>query len=237
MPESKQEKVINTLAQYVVGKYPCPSGVIAQLIQECGWDLKTPKCIETGRESYNLGNIKGVGPAGSVTIWTTEYYNGVKTRVKAQFRAYHNYGEAIDDHFALLKKDRYVKAGVWEAKTPREYAEALKRGGYATDPHYVEKIMSIVNKYNLTRFDKPQKTVEQIAKEAEEAVMKALEEWQLELAERSIDNLARTRDDKDGFILQNAEDWKKRLREDPQSVLHDMPWLVFVLLDRATKEE
>ena len=130
MPASsltKQERVIQTLAPFVIGRYPCPSGVIAQLIQEVGWDLRTPKDIDTGRESYNLGNIKGTGPAGSVTIWTTEYYNGVKTRVKAKFRAYHDYGEAIDDHFALLRKERYVKAGVWEAKTPREYAEALKR--------------------------------------------------------------------------------------------------------------
>ncbi|QQE75737.1 glucosaminidase domain-containing protein [Brevibacillus composti] len=237
MPESKQEKVIKLLSTYVVGKYPCPSGVIAQLIQECGWDLKTPKDIDTGRESYNLGNIKGVGPAGSVTIWTNEYYNGVKTRVKAKFRAYYNYGEAIDDHLSLLKKPRYVNAGVLKATDPRSYAEALQRAGYATDPQYANNIMRIVNQYNLTRFDKLPKNAEQIAKEAEEAVMKALEEWQLELAERSIDNLARTRDDKDGFILQNAEDWKKRLRENPQSVLEDMPWLVFVLLDRATKEE
>ena len=226
MPASKQEKVINTLAGYVVGKYPCPSGVIAQLILEVGWDLKTPKDIFTGKESYNLGNIKGTGPAGSVTVWTYEYYNGVKTRVQAKFRAYHNYGEAIDDHFALLKKDRYVKAGVWEAKTPREYAEALKRGGYATDPNYVEKIMSIVNKYNLTRFDRLQKI--------EEAVDLAIQEWQRELAEQAIDNLAQKRDVDGNALLNNAEEWKKRLRQEPEKVLEDLPWLIFVLVDRAT---
>jgi hypothetical protein len=226
MPASKQEKVIQMLSTYVVGKYPCPSGVIAQLILECGWDLKTPKCIETGRESYNLGNIKGVGPAGSVTVWTTEYYNGKKTRVQAKFRAYHNYGEAIDDHFALLKKPRYVNAGVWQAKTPREYAEALKRGGYATDPQYVEKIMSIVNKYNLTRFDRLQKI--------EEAVDLAIQEWQRELAEQAIDNLAAKRDMDGNTLLNNAEEWKKRLRQEPEKVLEDLPWLIFVLVDRAT---
>jgi len=235
MLESKQERVINTLAQYIVGKYPCPSGVIAQLIQECGWDLKTPKDMKTGKESYNLGNIKGVGPAGSVTILTTEYYNGVKTQVKANFRAYNNYGEAIDDHLALLKKPRYVNAGVLKATNPRDYAAALKKAGYATDPRYFENIMSIVNKYNLTRFDKPVIPVEKVVEKAGDAVMKAYEQWQLELAYKAIDSLAAELGEGATFVLQNPEDWKKRLKENPQSILEDLPWLVFVLVDRANK--
>ena len=256
MPASKQERVISMLAQYVVGKYPCPSGVIAQLIQECGWDLKTPKDCNTGRESYNLGNIKGVGPAGSVTVLTTEFYTPAevesarrdgtlvkvlgtykektKVQVKAKFRAYHNYGEAIEDHIALLKKARYVRAGVWEAKTPRDYAEALKRGGYATDPRYVENIMRIVDQYNLTRFDKPILPVEKLAKKAEEAVHLAIEQWQLQLADRAIDNLSSKRDAEGKALLNNAEEWKRRLRQEPQKVLEDLPWLLFVMVDRAT---
>jgi len=236
MLESKQERVINTLAQYVVGKYPCPSGVIAQLIQECGWDLKTPKDMNTGKESYNLGNIKGVGPAGSVRILTTEYYNGVKTQVKANFRAYNNYGEAIDDHLSLLKKARYVNAGVLKAATPRAYAEALQRAGYATDPRYADNIMRIVNQYNLTRLDKPVTPVEKLAEKAVEAVMKAYEQWQLDLAYKAIDSLAAEQGEGATFVLQNPEDWKKRLKDDPQSILEDLPWLTFVLVDRANKE-
>ncbi|MED1954600.1 glycoside hydrolase family 73 protein [Brevibacillus centrosporus] len=233
MPESKQEKVIQLLSTWVVDKYPCPSGVIAQLIQECGWDLKTPKDMKTGKESFNLGNIKGTGPAGHVTVMTHEYYNGKKTAVIANFRAYNHYGEAIDDHFALLKKDRYVNSGVWKAKTPREYAEALKRGGYATDPNYVTNIMKIVDQYKLTRFDPPATPVETIVEKAVDAVMKAIEDWKLQLADKAIDSLSQEKGECGQFILQNAEDWKKRLRSDPQSVLEDLPWLVFVLVDRA----
>lgn len=228
-------KVIEMLAQNVVGRYPVPSGVIAQLILEVGLALKTPKDMTTGRESYNLGNIKGTGPAGSVTIWTTEYYNGIKTRVQAQFRAYHNYAEAIDDHFALLKRPRYVRAGVWKAKTPREYAEALKRGGYATDPRYVEKIMAIVNRYGLQKYD-PVKfaVVEHVAKKAEEAVMEAIKDWQLALADKALDSLAKKKDIDGKALIQNAVEWKQRLRKEPQKVLEELPWLIFVMVDRAT---
>jgi len=236
MPESKQERVINTLAQYIVGKYPCPSGVIAQIIQECGWDLKTPKDMTTGKESYNLGNIKGVGPAGSVTILTTEYYKGVKTQVKANFRAYNNYGEAIDDHLSLLKKPRYVNAGVLKATISRDYAEALQRAGYATDPKYADNIMRIVNQYNLTRFDKPVIPVKKVVEKAVDEVMKEYEQWQLDLAYKAIDSLAAEQGEGGQFVLQNPEDWKKRLKENPQSILQDLPWLTFVLVDRANKE-
>jgi len=175
----KQNEVITMFESIVRGKYPCKSGVIAQLILEVGFDLKTPKDIATGRESYNLGNIKGVGPAGSVTINTKEHYTaaqidaarraGTLVRiierdprdpsktivvVRDQFRAYRSYAEALDDHLQLLKKPRYVRAGLWEAKTPKAFAEALKVAGYATDTAYVDKIMSIVWKYELTKYDK-----------------------------------------------------------------------------------
>jgi len=181
----KPWEVIDMLAACVKGRYPCPSGVIAQLVLEVGFELKTPKDIVTGRESYNLGNIKGTGPAGSVTILTKEYYTvaqveaarragvlvqiiGLDNRdnskwivqVRDVFRAYRNYGEAIDDHYALLKKPRYVNVGLWEAKTPLAYATALKTAGYATDTAYVEKIMAIVKRYQLTRFDVPEKQAE-----------------------------------------------------------------------------
>ncbi len=174
----KPFQVIEMLAEQVRGRYPVPSGVIAQLIIEVGFQLKTPKDMSTGKESYNLGNIKGVGPAGSVTILTREHYTPAQVeaarragtlikvigpdsaspgksivQVKDKFRAYRNYGEAIEDHYALLKKPRYVNAGLWKAKTPLEYATALSKAGYATDTRYVDKIMSIVDKYQLRRFD------------------------------------------------------------------------------------
>lgn len=223
------QQVIDLFAKYVVGRYPCPSGVIAQLINEVGWKINTPKDMYTGKESYNLGNIKGVGTNGSVTILTTEYYNGVKTQVKAQFRAYHNYGEAIDDHFALLKKPRYVNAGVWKAKTPREYAEALQRAGYATDPQYVDKIVRIVDKFNLTKYDKAveqKKPVPTQPKEEDFFMSLAMSDVGKKYAKEALDNMA-----KKGY-LNSVDDWKKRV--DDGSIYQELPWFTMVLLDRIS---
>lgn len=170
------QEVIDLLSKAVLnGGYPCPSGVIGQIILEVGWSLKTPKDYKTGKESYNLGNIKGDGPAGYVTIITTEYYNydnmnkaklkgelisyepygdKFKCQVIAKFRAYNNYTEALKDHLSFLKGDRYQKAGVLNATTPEDYANALYKAGYATDPNYASKIISIVDRYNLRQYDK-----------------------------------------------------------------------------------
>ncbi|MGE7271335.1 M23 family metallopeptidase [Brevibacillus panacihumi] len=69
-----------------------------------------------------------------------------------------------------------------------------------------------------------------LAEKAEEAVMEAIAEWKLQLADKAIDSLACK------TVLNNADEWKARLRSEPQKVLEDMPWLVFVLTDRATNK-
>jgi|GEM_PF-2052479 len=250
------KQVIEMLAKHIVGRYPCPSGVIAQLILEVGFNLKTPKDMVTGRESYNIGNIKGVGTAGSVTILTTEYYtpaqvekakksgtlvkvignvNGkVKVLVKDKFRAYNNYAEAITDHFTLLKNKRYVNAGVWEAKTPHEFASALKRGGYATDPSYVSKITKIVEKFNLTQFDNSLdhklKITPPVSPKEEDAFMQfIMSEQGKKYAKEAIDSLS-----KKGF-LNSPEDWKKRV--DSGEIYQELPWMTLVLLDRISNKQ
>lgn len=233
-----RDEYIKMLAEYIVGKYRCPSGVIAQLILECGLPpIKTPKDINTGKESYNLGNIKGTGTNGSVTIWTTEYYNGVKTRVKANFRAYHNYGEAIDDHVTLLKKPRYVRAGVLTATTPLQYATALKNAGYATDPKYVEKIMNIVNKYNLTKYDvqvnkvqpKPQAVIPAEVKEVIELMKYVMSQQDRGYTKTAINNLAKK------GLLNSPEDWIESI--DNGKVYERLPMMIAVLLDRITNKD
>ena len=48
-----------------------------------------------------------------------------------------------------LKNSNYVNAGVFTAKTYTEQCQALKNAGYATDPAYVSKLVSIIESYNL----------------------------------------------------------------------------------------
>lgn len=84
---------------------------------------------------------------------TKEVYSGTTVNINACFRAYDSISASISDYFDLIcTLDRYREALL--ATTPKEQITLIKRGGYATDPEYVNKIMSIINSNNLTRFDK-----------------------------------------------------------------------------------
>lgn len=85
---------------------------------------------------------------------TKECYDGVTyTDITACFRAYDNLEESIKDYFDLICKNaRYKKA--LNCKSAEECITAIKNGGYATSPVYIQTIMSIINSNNLTKYDK-----------------------------------------------------------------------------------
>ena len=65
----------------------------------------------------------------------------------------------------MFNFDRYKR--VREAKTPLDQATALVKCGYATDPAYADKIISIIGKYRLEQYDVQPKADKPKAKVAE----------------------------------------------------------------------
>lgn len=91
--------------------------------------------IKGDSDSYNLFNIKdfsGKGPRA------TDEAEGSRDA----YRQYASYDESTNDLVDLLER-KYPKA--LEAQTPEQFATALKQGGYATDPDYVNKIVRTIN--------------------------------------------------------------------------------------------
>jgi len=121
-----------------------PASILtSQCILETGWGKYIPTDIETGKFSYNLFGIKGRGSNGSVNIYTHEYINGKRVRIIAKFRAYHNYKESFVDYGNLILKAKRYKKAVANKDDARVYIYEIWKAGYATDPDYVEKIISI----------------------------------------------------------------------------------------------
>ena len=83
--------------------------------------------------------------------------NGNQYMKKSDFRRYGCIEESIADHSAYLlnaangKKQRY--AGLAGEKDYRKAAQIIKDGGYATDTKYVSKLVNIIEKWNLTRYN------------------------------------------------------------------------------------
>jgi len=71
------------------------------------------------------------------------------------FRSYKNPLRSYRDHsLFLVNRDRYSKLFKLKRKDYKGWATGLKAAGYATDPKYADKLISLIERFNLTRFDK-----------------------------------------------------------------------------------
>jgi flagellar protein FlgJ len=141
------------------------SGIPAQLIMaqaalESGWGQREIP-TQDGKPSHNLFGIKATGgwKGRTTEVTTTEYVNGIAQKVKAKFRVYDSYAHALSDYASLLTRNpRYQK--VVGAQTPEHGAKALQAAGYATDPRYAQKLISIIQnvKGNLNQAVKAYQT-------------------------------------------------------------------------------
>ena len=70
------------------------------------------------------------------------------------FRSYKNPLRSYRDHsLFLVDRDRYSSLFTLNRKDYKGWAVGLKAAGYATDPKYAEKLISLIERFNLTRFD------------------------------------------------------------------------------------
>jgi len=118
--------------------------ILAQAALETGWGQREIP-TSNGGNSHNLFGIKaGQSWQGATTeITTTEYVNGRPIKMADRFRVYDSYAEAFAD-YAKLIGDNPRYQGVVAASSPDVAAQALQRGGYATDPRYAEKLRGIM---------------------------------------------------------------------------------------------
>ena len=122
--------------------------------------------------AQNANNCFGMKAALSGNSWSGSVWDGKSIYTKttqeddgkgnlytitADFRKYPDVESSIADHSAYLlgakngSKNRY--AGLKGCADYKEAAQIIKNGGYATDTKYVSRICSIIERWNLARFD------------------------------------------------------------------------------------
>jgi hypothetical protein len=70
------------------------------------------------------------------------------------FRKYSSAFESFDDHSNFLKsRPRYASLFELDPTDYRGWAHGLKKAGYATDPNYADRLIKIIEDYNLHRYD------------------------------------------------------------------------------------
>ncbi len=120
----------------------------AQAILETGYGKSVPIDLYTKQYSYNLFGIKGIGPAGSVSIYTHEVIRGKRIKIIDKFQAYHNFAGSIKGRTTFLKENGIYKF-LFKTTDADEWADGLQEAGYATDPNYAKILKSIMKSWKL----------------------------------------------------------------------------------------
>ena len=123
--------------------------MVAQAALETGYGKYILKNTQTTKSSYNLFNIKGEGPAGSILVSTLEYQGEKLIKVDSYFRAYHSYQESFNDYASFILRTSRYEPAVAVAYYPEKYARQLQECGYATDPKYAEKLLNVAKECSL----------------------------------------------------------------------------------------
>ncbi|MEZ5596673.1 MAG: flagellar assembly peptidoglycan hydrolase FlgJ [Pseudomonadales bacterium] len=130
-------------------------GVLAQAVLETGWGKSVIQAAD-GTDGHNLFGVKATGWSGaSVKRPTTEYLGGRFLARDESFRVYTSPLEAVTDYVDVLRNSDRFKPLFGAGSAPgadmapdalqavRHFADTLQKGGYATDPHYADKIVAV----------------------------------------------------------------------------------------------
>lgn len=80
-----------------------------------------------------------------------EYTLGQHTTIRAAFRAYDNAEQSVFNYYELLNTSLYSK--VLATSSYREQMQQIKACGYMTSSTEVNSVISIIEKYGLTKYD------------------------------------------------------------------------------------
>ncbi|BBP01238.1 flagellar assembly peptidoglycan hydrolase FlgJ [Sulfuriferula nivalis] len=120
--------------------------MLGQAALESGWGRKEINNAD-GTTSHNLFGIKATAgwQGKTVDAVTTEYVDGVAQRRVEKFRAYDSYADSFRDYAHLLKSNPRYQQVIASGQDAVGFAQGLQRAGYATDPHYADKLTQIIN--------------------------------------------------------------------------------------------
>lgn len=154
-PRTPQEAFVASIAQ-AARESQRASGVpasvtIAQASLETYWGSS-----RLARDAKNYFGIKAKekpGSAGVVWLDVWEVIGGTNVHRREPFRAYASVADSFTDHGRFfLENPRYARA-VAAKDDARRFAQEIHRAGYATDPAYSNKLIALMDRYNLFRFD------------------------------------------------------------------------------------
>lgn len=153
---SKQERFINEIAppaQKVQREHGILASItISQAILESNWGESM-----LAKDGNNLFGIKGSYYGASIKLPTKEHNGLVWVGTDANFRAYPGWYESMNDHALLFVNgpswNPHLYGGLIKEYNFEKAAIALGKTGYSSDPEYAAKLIDLIKKANLDKYD------------------------------------------------------------------------------------
>ena len=126
--------------------------LVAQSALETGWG-KHVMTRPDGSSAFNLFGIKADSrwQGSTVTKPTLEFRDGVMQTEIAHFRAYDSPGESLEDYVDFIQSNGRYQNALEHGGNDSLYLHGLQKAGYATDPGYADKILSIMQGEHLQK--------------------------------------------------------------------------------------
>ncbi|WP_130287342.1 glucosaminidase domain-containing protein [Aquimarina brevivitae] len=103
--------------------------------------------------------------------WTGESVRHDDDRLQECFRKYDHAWQSFRDHSEfLVNRKRYANLFTLKKSDYKGWAKGLKAAGYATDKKYPDKLISIIERYDLAKYDREVLGVEIVEKETKEVI-------------------------------------------------------------------
>ena len=127
------------------------SVTVAQAILESDWGRS--QLAQSANNYFGIKATSSLGNDGVIWLPTSEYDDSGQTyETISPFRAYKSLTDSLTDHDRLLLTSRYTIA-MRVANDPRQFAQQLYAAGYSTDPAYADKLIALMDRYDLYRLD------------------------------------------------------------------------------------
>lgn len=144
----KSQKYLNYIEKYhsIAQEQQQLHGIPASITLAQG--LLESQCGESrlAREGNNHFGIKCTG-------WNGDTIRHDDDELQECFRRYPSAEQSYADHSLFLKRKRYTPLFSLDITDYAAWARTLKKCGYATDPAYPDKLIRIIETYELYRYD------------------------------------------------------------------------------------
>jgi flagellum-specific peptidoglycan hydrolase FlgJ len=118
--------------------------------------------------------------------WSGEtfYYDNIHTTADDCFRKYASVEASYQNHSVFLaSRERYADLFKLDITDYKGWANGLFKAGYAGNPSYPQKLINLIEKYHLDRFDNPKKEVVEEVVVEEKPVAQPVDKIVLETSE------------------------------------------------------